>query len=244
VLDEYAGIMAVDKPAGTPSEPDRSGLASLVQALAAELHLAPARLHVLGRLDVGVSGIVLVARDRAARLMALRARAEGRLLRQYLALSAGAPTPARGVWDQDLPAPRSGPLGGHKQGRSALTVYTTLGVARPERQALGADVRLISPALLLLEPQTGRTHQLRIHAAQAGLPLLGDRVYGGPADLVTSTGAVLELGRIGLHAARVKLITNGTVCWQIQSPAPPELRVWWEQSGGDAACWTDGLGAI
>jgi 23S rRNA pseudouridine1911/1915/1917 synthase len=244
VLDEYGGMIAVDKPAGMPSEPDRSGRNSLVHALAAELHLAPTRLHVLGRLDVGVSGIVLVARHRAARLMALRARTEGQWVRRYLALSARAPTPSRGVWDQNLASPRTGPLRGRNDGRSALTVYRTLGEAQPMGKAARVGGEVVAPAFLLLEPRTGRTHQLRAHAAQAGLPLLGDRAYGGPVDLVTPTGAVLELRRIALHAVQVKLMQDGTALWEVQSPAPPELGAWWKKCGGEAAAWINGLESV
>ena len=58
-------------------------------------------------------------------------------------------------------------------------------------------------AMLAVEPQTGRTHQIRVHASHAGAPLLGDRDYGGATRVTLPDGRVVALARIALHAARV-----------------------------------------
>jgi 23S rRNA pseudouridine955/2504/2580 synthase/23S rRNA pseudouridine1911/1915/1917 synthase len=76
--------------------------------------------------------------------------------------------------------------------------------------------------LLALAPETGRTHQLRIHAARAGAPLLGDTAYGGTRRLTTSTGAVRALDRIALHCAAVDL-QLGREKISLRSPVPRAL---------------------
>jgi 23S rRNA pseudouridine955/2504/2580 synthase/23S rRNA pseudouridine1911/1915/1917 synthase len=92
-------------------------------------------------------------------------------------------------------------------------------------------------AMLALAPLTGRTHQLRVHAAHAGAPLLGDRAYGGPARVTLPTGRVLEPGRIALHAALVVVPRGGGAPLVAASPIPVELTSLWSALGGDPAAW-------
>jgi 23S rRNA-/tRNA-specific pseudouridylate synthase len=226
VLAAHAGLVAAYKPAWMPTEPDRTGRStSLVEAVARELGAPRETLHALGRLDVGVSGVVLVAASRRARLLALRARAEGRLGRRYVALALGAPKPPSGRWDAPLEPPRHGSGRGHPDPRRASTAYGCVATA-----GLGR-------AMVVFEPQTGRSHQIRAHAAQAGLPLLGDRAYGGPAHLVDATGATVRLDRIALHSLRLRVGE-----WEVVSEAPAELRSWWQKLGGDDGAWSASLG--
>jgi 23S rRNA-/tRNA-specific pseudouridylate synthase len=226
VLATHAGLVAAYKPAWMPTESDRTGRsASLVEVVARELGLPRETIHALGRLDVGVSGVVLVAASRRARLLALRARAEGRLGRRYVALTGRAPEPPRGRWDSPLEPPRHGWRRGRPDPRRAATDYASVAIATLGR------------AMVVFEPQTGRLHQIRAHAAQAGLPLLGDRVYGGPAHLVDSTGATARLDRIALHSLRLRLGE-----WEVVSQAPADLRSWWQKLGGDEAAWSASLG--
>jgi 23S rRNA pseudouridine955/2504/2580 synthase/23S rRNA pseudouridine1911/1915/1917 synthase len=96
--------------------------------------------------------------------------------------------------------------------------------------------------MVVFEPLTGRSHQIRAHAAQAGLPLLGDRVYGGPANLVESTGTTVEFDRIALHALRLRLLEGRGRTWEVVSPAPPDLLGWWQKLGGDEEAWSASLG--
>ncbi|GAC1365693.1 MAG: hypothetical protein NVSMB47_17000 [Polyangiales bacterium] len=96
-------------------------------------------------------------------------------------------------------------------------------------------------ALYALAPQTGRTHQLRVHAASAGIPLLGDGAYGGVTRLTTSTGAVRTFRRIALHCAAVDVQldarSDGDAAGEkisVRSPVPPELAAMLATLGLDA----------
>jgi 23S rRNA pseudouridine955/2504/2580 synthase/23S rRNA pseudouridine1911/1915/1917 synthase len=96
-------------------------------------------------------------------------------------------------------------------------------------------------ALLAASPVTGRTHQIRVHAAHAGAALVGDRSYGGPVRLTLPSGRVLAFGRIALHAAMVTVPDEGGAPLAIASPVPEALRSWWQALGGSDGDWEGGL---
>jgi 23S rRNA pseudouridine955/2504/2580 synthase/23S rRNA pseudouridine1911/1915/1917 synthase len=91
--------------------------------------------------------------------------------------------------------------------------------------------------MLAVAPVTGRTHQIRVHAAHAGAPLLGDRAYGGPVRLTLPSGRVIEPGRIALHAARVVVPRPAGEPLVLSAPLPPELASLWSALGGEPAAW-------
>ena len=85
---------------------------------------------------------------------------------------------------------------------------------------------------------TGRTHQIRIHAAAAGAPLLGDVAHGGPRRLVRSDGGVVTIDRVGLHAARIDVTVDGVVEWSgRRSASRLDLTSIWTDLGGDEAAF-------
>ena len=90
--------------------------------------------------------------------------------------------------------------------------------------------RDVALALLAVEPITGRTHQIRVHAAHAKVPLFGDRDYGGPGQVVLSNGRVVALQRIALHCARVRALGH-----LFQAPMVEEIAGTWRQLGGGEA---------
>jgi 23S rRNA-/tRNA-specific pseudouridylate synthase len=232
VLDERYGVVAALKPAGLPTEPDRHGrAASLVYRLAEQLRVAPTSLHALSRLDVGVSGVVLVARTAEGRKAALAARGQDRLVRRYVGIAARAPTPASGSWKQDLAGRRRHLERGQAAGRRASTRFACVARVDANRAELLVSGCDAEPALLALEPQTGRKHQLRRHASAAEVPLLGDRAYGGPSRLVHRNGQVQQLGRIALHAARVSWL-SGAGSWTVEAAVAPALEELWVGLGG------------
>jgi RluA family pseudouridine synthase len=232
LLAEAEGLVAADKPAGMPTIPDQEGAStSLLASVARALGCAPSGLHPTSRLDRGVSGVVIFARSDAAAERLRVAREEGTYSRRYVAIAAALPSVGAGEWDAPIGRARD-PRHRAVNGRDAVPAqsrFTVAGAAGPW-------------ALLALEPMTGRTHQLRVHAAHGGAPLLGDRVYGGPSRVTLASGRVLSFGRIALHAARVRVPgTDGTLL-EVNAPVPAELRDWWRAGGGDDATWQVALG--
>jgi len=172
-LDEH--LVAVNKPAGLPVVPARSGKGDSVRATLTK-HLGGRKLYVVHRIDRDTSGVVLFARDRATHRTLSMMFQEGRVHKRYLALVRGRPVPAEGRIElglrrdrHDATRMRSTQTGG----KSSLTEYQTLEVFR-------------GYSLLEVCPRTGRTHQIRVHLAAIGHPIAVDPVYGGAEALYLS----------------------------------------------------------
>jgi len=233
ILLERDGLVFVDKPPGVATEPDHAGsAASVVGRVATALGLPASAIHALSRLDVGVSGVVTLSTTDAARRLATELRAAGGFRRRYLALAVRAPEPTAGCWAEPIGRGARGRFEvGGRDARAAATAYKTLATA----SAVWLDGRSeerTRPALVALDPETGRTHQLRAHAAHAGAPLLGDPSYGGPRRLRLDGGRVLGLGRVFLHAHAVELILD-TESVRVSAPFPADFSELWSSIGGD-----------
>ncbi|HEY8089640.1 MAG TPA: RluA family pseudouridine synthase [Polyangiaceae bacterium] len=228
LLAQGVDFVAADKPAGIPTIPDHAGSShSLLAVVARSLGLDVARLHPTSRLDRDVSGVVFFALTAAARERLATARARGLYERRYVAIASKAPEPGRGVWDAPVGRgrdPRLRAVGGRDPVDARTTYATVASAPRGE-------------ALLAVSPVTGRTHQIRVHAAHSGSPLLGDRAYGGPSRVTLASGRVLQPGRIALHAARVVVPAADGSPLVAASPIPPALTDLWSALGGDAAAW-------
>ncbi|MCU0223984.1 MAG: RNA pseudouridine synthase [Acidobacteria bacterium] len=198
-------LVALDKPAGlslaTPPRDPGAAVRRLVEALPAAVRreeaLDPDALHLVHRLDVGTTGVVLLARD-AATHRALAAALGGRRIgKLYLALCWGHPRPRDGRYDA--------PLGPDRADRRKMRVDPAGRPAATRYRVLAAPPHA---ALVELRPETGRTHQIRVHLAQAGHPIVGDDFYGGPRhrgvrDAVLR--AALAPDHTFLHAWRLEL---------------------------------------
>ena len=228
VLARTDELFAVDKPAGVPTIADHAGAShSLLARSARALGVDDFALHPTSRLDRDVSGVVLFARTAAAALRLAQARVEGTYHRRYVAVSGRAPQSPRGTWNGPIGRardPRLRAVGG-RDATAAVTHYAVCSLAPG-----GA-------ALLGVTPVTGRTHQIRVHAAHAGAPLVGDRAYGGVARLTLASGRVVEARRFALHAARVVVPDGHGGSLVLTAPIPAELADVWSSLGGDPGAW-------
>jgi 23S rRNA pseudouridine1911/1915/1917 synthase len=229
VLSESDDVFAVHKPAALPTEPDHSGADCVLLQLAKELSVDVEGLFALSRLDVGVSGVLLVTLGTRSRDRLLAERAGGRLKRRYVALSAGVPAPAEGDWREALGSKSHAQRAvGGRDAQSAHTHYRVVATANAVKRAGPAT------ALLALSPVTGRTHQLRVHASAHGAPLLGDRKYGGAPRMTGADGSVVSFSQILLHAAWVEWGGEGDR-QRVTSEPVPALVDAWAALGGDIA---------
>ena len=206
VLYEDDHLLALDKPAGVVAHPTyKHPAGTLMNALLWRARDWPAaqRPSLVGRLDRLTSGIVIVAKTAAVHAALQRADASGHSEKDYLAVVYGRVNVARGRIDLRL---------AHQPGdRRRIVAAATIGapsLTRFERLASVAAPRA-GLSLLRCRLATGRTHQIRVHLAARGWPLVGDPAYGEPrwSKVVEPALAdtLLAFRRQALHAWRVAL---------------------------------------
>lgn len=225
VLHRDAHLLVLEKPSGLPTTAPPGGGRCLVD-LARELDPDAPRLHPSSRLDAEVSGIVTFARTPEATEHLLAARRAQRYARGYLGIASAAPEPDRGEWQFAIGIdPRDA--------RKRRVVADDAPGARTAQSRYRVLVARERCALLWLEPQTGRTHQLRVHAAHAGAALYGDRPYGGPQRLVLADGSVVTARRTMLHCCRVTVpAVGGGALLRFESDPAEDLIAFWVAAGG------------
>lgn len=196
VLHLDALVLGVDKPAGVLAQEGRGGGTALPDLCSALLRDRgePDSALLVHRLDRGTTGVTVLARTRAAQAALLAEFREGRAVKEYLAICAGEPTAEEMTSELALgPDPAApGKRRADPRGDPARTRFRVL------RRLRGA-------ALVAAFPETGRTHQVRVHLAALGLPLAGDARYGGPRALTLPDGKRLEVSRPLLHALALRV---------------------------------------
>ena len=222
ILYEDDDFVAIDKPAGMVVHAGAGVHAgTLVNALLYRFQSLSAlggelRPGIVHRLDRYTSGVLLVAKNDAAH-RALAAQFAGRQVEKtYLALVGGRVAVDRGRIEKPIardPRRRTRMTARLERGRAAWSEYTVL--RRFERFTY-LEVRI----------GTGRTHQIRVHLSSIGHPVVGDRLYGAPANI----DGLPPLDRFFLHAHRIRFRHPfGGQTVEVESPLPADLTSWMER---------------
>lgn len=203
LLYEDAEMIAVNKPAGINSQRTPYQLKGTLEYWVTEYFKAqgssePAR--VVHRLDRGTSGAMLFPKSRPAAAWLSKQFQEGLVEKRYLALVCG--RPLQDVWTVDAPIGKvaSAQYGVVDGGKASITEFRTISSA--------GDLSLVEA-----RPLTGRTHQIRVHLASVGLPILGDATYGGQS-----------AGRMMLHCSGMTFQNSQKVGLAVTAPLDGEFE--------------------
>ncbi|MFA5889607.1 MAG: RluA family pseudouridine synthase [Actinomycetota bacterium] len=209
--DEW--LIVLSKPAGLvvhPAPGHPSG--TLVNALLARAGARPMggdanRPGIVHRLDAGTSGLMIVAKDAGAHARLVEQMSARQVTRVYLALVEGLPDTETATIDA--------PVGRSPRERTKMGVVAG---GRPAVTRFRVVERHAGTALLEVRPETGRTHQIRVHLSAAGYPVVGDPTYGGTKALAARLG----LDRPFLHAAHLEFdhpVTGARLVLEDELPA-------------------------
>jgi 23S rRNA pseudouridine1911/1915/1917 synthase len=210
-------VLALNKPPGvsmaTSGREGKSAEEAVARLIAACGERADEELWLVHRLDVGTSGVVLLARNAAAHRALSSAFQSGGARKTYRALVWGRPRPAAGRIEEPLARDlRDGrKMKVRAEGKRAVTRYETLS-------------RLTSVTDLQLFPETGRTHQIRVHLSARGHPIVGDDLYGGASRWhgvrdATQRRALSGVTHPLLHAERIEIPGMGI---DVAAPLPED----------------------
>jgi len=226
ILVETDDFVAINKPAGLLSVPDRLGVEVSLKQLLQEKY---GQIFTVHRLDKETSGVIVFAKNESAHKQ-LSQLFEGRNVEKYyLGLVHANPINKSGSIDAPLmESPgKPGRMITHKKGKASLTDYTVL-----------EDFRLFS--WLQFQIHTGRTHQIRVHMQHIGHPIVCDELYGTAEPIKLS--AIKKnyklskqadeerpiLSRLALHSAQLKFNFNGTA-FDIEAPLSKDLKALLQQ---------------
>lgn len=236
VLGEDARMMALDKPARLLTSPDRYDpqRPSLMRLLHREIARVAGwarerRLTYLAnvhRLDFDTSGVLLLAKDKAALIALANQFGSRRPVKRYVALVHG--SPERDTWETDAP------LGPHPTRPGLMRVDSRRG--KPARTVFEVAERYTDFFLVRCLLFTGRTHQIRVHLKQGGYPIVGDPLYGGRPLLLSRLKPGYRfkknqperplMDRTALHAAELTVQHPDTgAAVTFDAPWPKDLAV-------------------
>jgi 23S rRNA pseudouridine1911/1915/1917 synthase len=196
VIDKPAGILTHNKGAFNPEATVASFIAPKLSGLSGE------RGGIVHRLDRLTSGVIICAKNPSALSWLQKQFSERKTKKKYVAMVTGQLNPTAALIDKPIERnpkrPQSFRVGAN--GKPARTAYCVLAANAAE-------------SLVELRPETGRTHQLRVHLSQLGHPIVGDVLYGGPA-----------ANRVYLHALSLELTLPDKSRRVFESLLPPEFR--------------------
>jgi 23S rRNA pseudouridine1911/1915/1917 synthase len=220
VVFKDAHLFVIDKPPGLVVHPGAGNRAHTMQnallALDSNLAAVP-RAGIVHRIDKDTSGLLVVARSIEAHAALVAALREHEIQREYLALCIGAVT-GGGTVDS--------PIGRHRSDRLRMTVRAD---GREAVSHYRLAERFNGHTLLQVNLESGRTHQIRVHLAHIGHPLVGDPLYGGRRQLTAGATAELRAAlqgfqRQALHAARLSFahpVTGAPI--DVEAPLPADF---------------------
>jgi 23S rRNA pseudouridine1911/1915/1917 synthase len=228
ILLNTPDLVAIHKPSGLATIPGRGEKTSAFEQLAAQITLPHAgqtdpRLRVVHRLDKDTSGVLLFAKNITAQRHLSHQFQNNTVQKEYLALVAGRPTDDEGEIDARLAPHPTNPklMAISKRGRPARTLWKV-------------EQRFRAYTLLRVFPKTGKTHQIRVHLRDAGMPLAVDPLYNpqAPPLLLShlkrdyrATGEERPLiARLTLHAEKLRFkdLTEAEI--ELISPLPKDFR--------------------
>ena len=218
VLFEDPSLIVVNKPGAMPCHPLRPGeRGTMMNAVvarfpeAADIGDKPLEGGLIHRLDNGTSGALMIARTPDAFAMLRRAIRSGGIKRKYLALVAG-----------NLPAAMllTAPIAHHAKNPRRMIVCTESEAARlhgrPAHTRIEPIRRVGNYTQVAAMPTTGVRHQIRVHLADAGYPIVGDSLYGGAA-------AKFDADRFWLHLGEIELESPASGAIKVSAPLPDDL---------------------
>ena len=238
VLYEDGDLLAINKPANLLSHPTDKIVNHTVLGLLRRLRPELAPVHLLHRLDRETSGVLVLAKNKTAAQAWTEAMGRRKIQKEYLAFVRGIPSPATGVINHPI-GRENGDIrvrqAVHAPGaKEAMTEYQVLGSFPADEQTV-KGVHLSAPfSLVRARPRTGRMHQIRVHFAALGHPILGDPLYTGDGAVYrrmtqhVSSGAdrdALGFPRVALHAFAISFphpVTRDRL--RIEAPLPSDMQ--------------------
>lgn len=211
ILYEDDGMVVVNKPAGMVVHPAKGNwTGTLTSALAYRFQSlsdigGPTRPGIVHRLDRETSGVIVVAKTNAFHLHLAEQWHDREVKKEYLAITSG-----RLDRDRDM---IDAPIGKHPFQREKMAIRDRHETSRPAKTFYEVLARYNRFSLVKAMPETGRTHQIRVHLEHIGSPILCDRLYGGHSEITRSQllggralpGEQAVLARHALHASRLQL---------------------------------------
>ena len=209
ILYEDEHIAAINKPPGMVVHPAKGHWSgTLTSALAFHFEQlstvgGSVRPGIVHRLDRDTSGVMVVAKQDRAHLHLARQFEQRTVEKEYFAIVAGVPDRDRDRIDA--------PIGSHPYQREKMAIRPGEGLGRTAQSFYEVVERFNGLATVRILPKTGRTHQIRVHLASIGYPVLCDRQYGGRSQITLGelkhdpSGTAIALARQALHALRLQI---------------------------------------
>ena len=227
IIFENENFVALNKPAGLLSIPDREGKETSLKTLLVEKYGAIFTVH---RLDRGTSGVIVFAKDEETHRYLSLAFEERNVEKYYTGIVKGTPAEKTGTIDAHIAenSSKRGVMLIHKRGKPSITDYKVL-------EEFGKY------SYLEFRIHTGRTHQIRVHMQSVGHPIVCDELYGDPTPILLSSlkkkfnlaKNELEerpiLSRLALHSSRLNFTDSTGQNFDLQGEPPKDIRAFLQQ---------------